>query len=151
MVRTLRNEKHREALIERLRALTGDERPRWGRMNADQMMSHLVQAGDLPLEGGQEERSNFFSRMVVKPLILYVLPMPKGVKVAAEFDQQEKGRKPVEFGSDREVVIRQMNTLGTIDASLKCKNHPFFGTMSVEEWSIIAHKHIDHHLRQFGA
>ena len=151
MARTIRNEENRAALLERIRALTGEERPLWGKMNVEQMMSHLVQAGDLPLLGGQQDRSNLFSRVVVKPLLLYVLPMPKGVKVQPDFDQQVNGRKPVEFAADREQVIRQINAVGTIDAGQKCKNHPFFGKMSVTEWSIIAYKHIDHHLRQFGA
>lgn len=28
--------------------------------------------------------------------------------------------------------------------------HPFFGPLSPEEWAILMHKHVDHHLRQFG-
>jgi hypothetical protein len=29
--------------------------------------------------------------------------------------------------------------------------HPFFGPMTVEEWDTLQWKHLDHHLRQFGA
>ena len=29
--------------------------------------------------------------------------------------------------------------------------HPFFGPMSSEEWDRLMWKHLDHHLRQFGA
>ena len=29
--------------------------------------------------------------------------------------------------------------------------HPFFGRMTKEQLGILAYKHIDHHLRQFGA
>jgi transposase InsO family protein len=28
--------------------------------------------------------------------------------------------------------------------------HSFLGKMTPEEWAILAYKHIDHHLRQFG-
>jgi hypothetical protein len=29
--------------------------------------------------------------------------------------------------------------------------HPFFGRLSLEQWAELMYKHIDHHLRQFGA
>jgi len=30
------------------------------------------------------------------------------------------------------------------------QTHPFFGTLSADEWGKLTWKHIDHHLRQFG-
>ncbi|MBK9491412.1 MAG: DUF1569 domain-containing protein [Haliscomenobacter sp.] len=35
-------------------------------------------------------------------------------------------------------------------AAITTDEHPFFGKMSAEEWDIML-KHLDHHLRQFGA
>jgi Protein of unknown function (DUF1569) len=34
-----------------------------------------------------------------------------------------------------------------------CTTHPhsFFGRMTADEWAILMYKHLDHHLRQFGA
>ena len=34
-----------------------------------------------------------------------------------------------------------------------CTRHPhtFFGPMTPDEWAILMYKHVDHHLRQFGA
>jgi hypothetical protein len=34
-----------------------------------------------------------------------------------------------------------------------CTTHPhsFFGRLTPEEWSMLMYKHLDHHLRQFGA
>jgi len=29
--------------------------------------------------------------------------------------------------------------------------HSFFGRMKPEEWAVLMYKHVDHHLRQFGA
>ena len=29
--------------------------------------------------------------------------------------------------------------------------HPFFGTLTPQEWATLMYKHMDHHLRQFGA
>ena len=93
-MKTIRNETERTKLIERLNKLTGSETPAWGKMTAEQMMSHLVQAGDLPFESTVADRSSFMSRTLIKPLILYVLPMPKEVKVSPDMDQPSR-RHPV--------------------------------------------------------
>lgn len=149
-MRTLRNENDRRLLVERIGRLNGDEQPVWGKMTADQMMSHLVQAGELPFEATVADNSNLLSRTLIKPLVLYVLPMPKEVKVSAELDQQQKGRKPMGLANDRELLIESINKLGTLPLDHKCLDHPFFGKMSAKQWALIAHKHIDHHLKQFG-
>ncbi len=147
---TIRNETDRTKLIDRINKLTGNETPVWGKMTAEQMMSHLVQAGTLPFEASLSDKSSFFSRTVIKPLILYVLPMPKDVKVAADFDQNKDGRKPETFESDRRLLIESINNLGTLPADHDCQYHPMFGKMTPKEWALIAHKHLDHHLKQFG-
>jgi hypothetical protein len=28
--------------------------------------------------------------------------------------------------------------------------HPAFGRLSASQWGVLAHRHVDHHLRQFG-
>lgn len=149
-MRTIRNQDDKNALIRRLKALKGDEKALWGKMNIDQMMSHLVQACDLPFSESLADRSSFFSRTFAKPLILYVLPMPKEVKTPPDMNQQENGRKPLDFNTDRNLVIDGMNRLADLPLDHDCKYHPFFGKMSAKEWAIIAYKHTDHHLKQFG-
>lgn len=147
---TIRDENTRSMLIGRISKLTGGETPLWGKMTAEQMMSHLVQAGDLPFEASVPDRSTFMGRTIIKPLILYVLPMPKEVKISPEMNQQEKGRPPQGFDIDRELLYTSLEKLGTLPTDHKCLEHPFFGKMSAKEWAVIAYKHIDHHLKQFG-
>jgi hypothetical protein len=36
-------------------------------------------------------------------------------------------------------------------AACTSRPHSFFGHMTPDEWSILMYKHLDHHLRQFGA
>jgi hypothetical protein len=76
--------------------------------------------------------------------------MPKEIKTSADMDQQQDGRKPLGFETDKAMVIESVNRLGTLAADHECLYHPFFGKMSAKEWGLIAHKHMDHHLRQFG-
>lgn len=149
-MKTIRDQGNRSNLIDRLNKLTGQEKPLWGRMTLDQMMSHLVQAGELPFESGVPDRSTFMSRTFVKPLVLYVLPIPKEVKVSAEMDQQADGRPPLGFETDRGHVIACLERLAKLPVNEKCLDHPFFGKMSAKDWALIAYKHTDHHLKQFG-
>lgn len=149
-MKTVRSEADRASLIERVRHLTGEETPLWGKMNINQMVSHLVQAGDMPFEPSVADRSNLLSRTVLKPLILYVLPIPKEVKTSPEMNQLENGRKPQDFESDKAMLIESINRLGSLPLDRKCLAHPFFGAMNAKQWAIMAHKHINHHLAQFG-
>jgi len=150
-MKTIRDEKCRGELIARLEKLTGDEKPAWGKMTLEQMLSHLVQSGDMPFETVMGDHSNVFSRTLLKPLVLYVLPIPKDVKVGPELDQQQDGRKPQGIGVDKAAAIESVHRLGTLPENHDCLGHPFFGKMSAKQWAVMAYKHIDHHLRQFGA
>jgi Protein of unknown function (DUF1569) len=149
-MKTIRTEKDRTILIERLNKLNGDETALWGRMNVNQMVSHLVQASEMPFGHSLDDHSNFMSRTLIKPMVLYVLPMPKEIKTTPDMNQQENGRKPMGFADDKKAVIDLTEKLGKVSVDQDCHYHPFFGKMNAKEWAVIAHKHIDHHLRQFG-
>ena len=137
-------------MIGRLDQLSPDAKPMWGRMNVEQMLSHLVQAHELPFVASVPDRSSWMSRNVIKPLILSVVPVPKEVPTSAEMDQQQKGRRPLGFEVDKRTLADSIEKLGTLDAAHKCLAHPFFGAMSAKQWGRLAYKHMDHHLRQFG-
>ena len=149
-MKTLRNENDRTNLITRIDKLTGTETPAWGKMNVGQMVSHLIQANELPFVASVPDRSNFMARTIIKPLILYVLPMPKEVKTSPQMNQQEEGRKPQEFAADKATLAESIDKLATLPVDHKCLDHPFFGKMNAKQWATIAYKHMDHHLTQFG-
>lgn len=149
-MKTVRDENCRARLIGRLNGLSQDATPSWGRMTVEQMLSHLVQTGELPFVSHTPDRSSWLSRTLIKPLILYVLPMPKEVKTSPQMDQKQDGRKPLGFAFDKAKVIDAICKLGELPGDHKCLDHPFFGRMSPKQWGMIANKHIDHHLRQFG-
>lgn len=148
-MKTLREERCRSELISRIENLTPDARPLWGRMNVEQMLSHLLQGNDLPFNATVPDRSSFVSSNLIKPLVLYVMPIPKEVKTSPQLDQQQQGRKPMGFEVDRGHLIDSIHKLGTVSLAHKCLGHPFFGRMNAKQWGL-AYKHMDHHLRQFG-
>ena len=149
-MKSLRDEICRNEMIDRINSLSPSAMAVWGKMNVEQMLSHLVQGNDLPFNATVPDRSSVLSTKVLKPLVLYVVPVPREVKTAPQMDQQQEGRKPLGFEVDRANLIESINRVGTLPLDHKCLSHPFFGKMNAKQWARLAYKHIDHHLRQFG-
>jgi hypothetical protein len=66
--------------------------------------------------------------------------------------------KQLVIEGDRELRVEKERLLALIDRFVQggakgCTAHPhsFFGKLSPDEWAILMYKHLDHHLRQFGA
>jgi hypothetical protein len=56
-----------------------------------------------------------------------------------------------DLGKERERLSGLIDKFAAGGAAGCTKNpHSFFGKMTPEEWAILMHKHLDHHLRQFG-
>lgn len=120
-------------------------------MNVSQMLCHCTDG--MKMATGEREvsdKSNFLLRTVVKPLILYILPMPKGAPTAKELDQMKEGTTPTEFEKDRRELLDCMEKVCSLQKDYKWAAHPTFGKMNHRQWGLLAHKHIDHHLKQFG-
>ena len=64
--------------------------------------------------------------------------------------QVENGRKPGEFIENVRKVFELTNKIAALPDNFQGDIHPVFGKLNAKEWAIIAHKHIDHHLKQFG-
>ncbi|HEX5853992.1 MAG TPA: DUF1569 domain-containing protein, partial [Thermoanaerobaculia bacterium] len=57
-----------------------------------------------------------------------------------------------DFNAEKQRLARLVNTFcesGPEKAS--SHTHSFLGRLRGEEWGVMMYKHIDHHLRQFGA
>jgi hypothetical protein len=59
---------------------------------------------------------------------------------------------------DHDLDAEKLRLAGLIDRFSKggaasCTSHPhaFFGKLTPEQWAELTYKHLDHHLRQFGA
>jgi hypothetical protein len=137
---------NRRSLAERLGSLRHDQAPRWGRMTAPRMVSHLLEAYRMR-NGALRIRWRFVPlRPLVKWLALYVLPFPKGAPTAPEL----LARKPEEWDADLAALRSVILSCEAPDASATIGDHPIFGTMSARDWGVLLHKHTEHHLRQFG-
>lgn len=146
------DESNRAELILRINKLNPDAKNLWGKMNANQMICHCTDGlrGPLGELSGFTDQSNFLSRSLVKWLVLYVIPIPKDVPTSKRVDQMKDGTKPTNFTADRKTFIEFIEKMTSTPVDFDWTPHFKFDALNRNEWGILAYKHIDHHLKQFG-
>lgn len=146
MATTIYDDTARAALLERLDALRPGQAPRWGRMSAPQMVTHLLEAFRMPSGDLQIKRAAMPLRPLVRWLMLYLLPFPKGAPTAREL----LARVPESWEADVAALRAAIAASTQPPAGARVGEHPLFGRMSVRDWGVLLYKHTDHHFRQFG-
>ena len=138
------------ALLERLARIRENQKPLWGKMSAGQMFAHCqaplrVALGDTVLE---RNLIGFLFGGFAKRQLLAPKPFGKNLPTAPEFRVVDARA----FEKERDALLVLVERLGAGGPDvLTTEPHPFFGTLTAEEWSRLQWKHLDHHLRQFGA
>jgi oxepin-CoA hydrolase/3-oxo-5,6-dehydrosuberyl-CoA semialdehyde dehydrogenase len=137
-----------------LNSITADSKPLWGKMNAQQMLEHLVA---------------FFNVSTEKIKFELVTP-PEHLPKYKEFllsDKpfRENTKAPLTVLGDEPLPIRYSGMEEAKASLTKAVNdfeiyfinepgkktlHPVFGPLDFEEWILLHYKHVTHHLRQFG-
>lgn len=132
---------------ERVGRLRADAPALWGRMNAAQMLAHCVLTMQMPT-GEVKVKAGFMSLLgrLLKKKILGEQPFRHGVPTDKVFLVNDAR----EFEQERARYLNQLLVLSKGPEAITSHLHPFFGTMTNEEWSRLLFKHLDHHLRQFG-
>jgi hypothetical protein len=146
-VKSLFNPQDHLELQDRVQRLRAEQKPQWGRMSAVQMVAHL--SDSLRMASGELEvapKKVPFRYSPLKELVLYLLPMPKGLPTSPELI----ARKPGDWSEEIADLRDQLNGVVQRGAEALSPTHPAFGNMSARQWGVLIYRHIDHHLRQFG-
>ena len=142
---------HRHKLAERVQRLTPEAERRWGTMTAGQMVCHIgdqirVAIGEIP--SSSSSASGPLTWPGMKQFVIYVMPWPKGKIQTA---RSMLTTKPDEFEADREQFLQLMERFAQQGPEATLTPHPLFGKLSTKDWGGLVARHIDYHLRQFGA
>ena len=146
-MRNMHVEADRDAILARMRRLSPDATPRWGRMTAPQMLVHITDA--MRMASGHlvvRAKRHPVRLPIIKQLMLYVIPMPKNLPTAPELI----ARAPAAFHEEMHTFTEAVRKFSERDPALAWPDHPVFGVMTGKSWGALAHKHTDHHLTQFG-
>jgi hypothetical protein len=138
----------RQQLLDRIARLRPDSARRWGRMTPNEMMCHLedsmrVATGESPAR----QRNSFLANPVMRSLIIYYIPWPKG---RAKTVPEMLATRPSEFEADRQRLSEWLRKTGERGAHAVWQPHPAFGNISGRDYGVLIYRHVDHHLRQFG-
>ena len=147
-MKSLWEESARRELKDRLGHLQATAQPRWGKFNAPQMLTHLGSAMRMANGEIRTASKNLPIRFTpLKQLIIYWLPFPKGAPTAPEL----LNREPGDWAEGVAEVRGQIDAFAARDPNAPWPEHPAFGKLTTKSWGVLTYRHIDHHLRQFGA
>lgn len=134
----------------RVEHLSPDAGRKWGKMNVQQMLSHIAVAMEWVTGDGEARPWPRKPSKLVKFMALRVpLPWPKGVPNPN--DPAGVQVAPEEFEGLKQRVLAGLTAMNGWEATERTPPHPAFGPMSTWEWRRWAWKHANHHLTQFGA
>lgn len=138
-----------QELLFRLSKLFANTPAHWGKMNAAQMMAHC-QATFKVYFGEIELKRNLVGILfgkTIKRRLFAPKPWAHNLPTATEFKIVDERN----FEAEREKLIEYINRFASEGRTVTPPVHAFFGKLSLEEWGLLAYRHTDHHLKQFGA
>jgi hypothetical protein len=139
-----------DEIIERINKLSPDSQKKWGKMSVSQMLAHCNEPfrqafGEMKLK---RTIPGILFGGIVKKKVLGDKPFKEGLPTDKEFIIKDDRN----FEEEKNKLIENYKRFSEGKGNnLTSDPHPFFGKMSVEDWDLLFYKHIDHHLRQFGA
>lgn len=138
-----------QEVLSRLNTITANTPANWGKMNAAQMVTHC-QAPFKVYFGEMKMKQALIGRLfgkIAKKKLLSPKPWSRNLPTSPEFKIADERN----FNAERQRLIDYINRFSTEGYTITSTVHPFFGKMSSQEWATLAYKHLDHHLKQFGA
>ena len=139
----------RQELITRVKTISESSKPQWGQMNVYQMLKHAALADEMYLGEKQYDRvflGRLLGKMILKKMLKDETPMERNAPTSPFFKIKEVEG---DVTAGREKWIAVINRYEHYNKTEFV--HWFFGKMTREQVGQFAYKHIDHHLRQFGA
>ena len=133
---SLFNKQDNERIVARVAAVQSEKKAIWGTMSAEQMLLHCQQPFKVVFEELKLKRS------------LVAILFGGLIKKSALDDKAFKANLPTEK-KNLIACIQKFHSAGP--EGVTQQPHPFFGKMTDKEWDKLMYKHLDHHLRQFGA
>lgn len=141
----------RKPLLDRLGKLEGSALRQWGKMDVAQMCAHCAAAAEVA--AGDVRKSQAFIGKVLAPFVKKaVLRSDQPLSRNSPTDPMFVVSDPRDFEKEKARLVALADRLAAAGpGALNGRVHSFFGAMTGDEWGVLMWKHLDHHLRQFGA
>lgn len=140
-----------ENMLSRINVLTPESKAGWGKMSVSQMLAHLNVAYEMTFESNHPKPNGFMKfilKLLVKNTVVGPKPYPKNGRTAPQFVISDER----DFELEKNRLVNYMKKVVELGEShFDGKESHSFGPMTRAEWNVMFSKHLDHHLRQFGA
>jgi len=148
-MQTLFDDTARANIVARLGALRPDSPRGWGKMDPAQALAHCAAALEAAT-GDRPARHKFIGR-ILGPFFRASLLGPKPFGRDAPTDPSLVVADPRDFARERTRLVALIGRFADAGpGAASGRVHAFLGPLSGDEWGRIMHKHLDHHLTQFG-
>jgi hypothetical protein len=152
MVKNIFENSVAQEVVSRINKLDTQSKPQWGKMNVAQMLAHCNVTYEMVYEPEKHKKPNVFLKFILKTFVKKVVTnevaYEQNNKTAPQFiitdlrDFEKEKSRLVEY-------INRTQQLG--ESHFEGKESHSFGVLSRSEWNNMFYKHLDHHLKQFGA
>ena len=135
---------------QRIEQVNAHQTPKWGKMNAAQMMHHCQKPIEIALQKTTVKKPNIFMRLLIKSFksTLYNdKPWKQNLPTAKEFIVNEQK----DFDKEKNSLVLLIDELKAKGEQHNWPKHPIFGTFTSQQWGQMQYKHLDHHLKQFNS
>jgi hypothetical protein len=149
-MRSLYDPERVQEIHDRAARLTPDSARDWGTMTVSQGLEHMAKS--LRMAVGEDRTPRLFVGRLLGGLVKNLVlrddkPMHRNSPTAPSL--VVKGNP--DFETQRTAVLALVDRFQAAGPrGCTTHPHPFFGKLTPEEWGTLVHKHLDHHLRQFG-
>ena len=136
--------------LQRLDKLTAATVPKWGKMNAAQMLAHLniaYSSADIDTAPKNGWMTKLMMKLFVKGIVVGDKPYAKNSRTAPNFIIANER----DFEKEKTMLTQNIKTTEAKGlAYFEGRENPAFGKLTGKEWSNLFGKHIEHHFEQFG-
>jgi hypothetical protein len=139
-----------DEVIARIDTLQPATQRQWGKMDVAQMMAHC--SATLEMASGRLNPPRILIGRLIGPFVKPIFTNEKPLSRNSPTDKKLIVSDRRDFAREQEQLklrLRQFQEGG--EAHCTRHPHPFFGALNPQDWSRGMYKHLDHHLRQFGA
>jgi hypothetical protein len=138
----------KQEITDRISRLSPESERRWGKMDVAQMLAHLQMPMGVAI-GTHTLKANPLLRWIM-PLFKKALYDEKPWKPGLPTDKTFiKTGQTFDFDTEKKKLLDMI--AGFTEENMRNDKHPLFGRLTKEQWSRATWKHLDHHLKQFGA
>ncbi len=140
-----------DSIIHRIHQLTPQTQAQWGTMGVAQMLAHCCVTYEMVYDNLHKKANflmGFILKMLVKPTVVSEKPYKHNSGTAPQFVIKDSR----DFDKEKQrliAYIQKTQALG--EAHFEGKESLSLGVLTKTEWNNLFYKHLDHHLRQFGA